>query len=584
MQTTMVPPGGMPQPYLPDAGQTAPADGTQGVLPQATPAASQRPAWLPEALTLAGLGAFALLVRLAALMQPQRMVWGDEPFYLWLGRNWLTGQGYSFTGYSDVHHSPMYPLLSGVFYLLTHNMEVASDICYVLFGVLLVLPIYLLAKEMYGRGVGVVSVLLLSIYPAIATAPLFWGTLTEAPYYFFVYAGLWLALLAIRRGRGWQHLLAGMSFGLAYLTRPEAIVYVAIGLGVLILVRLFEKRFLTSATLTGLALYLLGFLLFFGPYAFYVHQHTGSWMISEKAGVTFVTCIGLSEGNTAAFDRATWGLDSTGREVFFFSRESYNVSMLEVIRAHPQEFLQLLVRNARRFADSLLSSRLFPYFFLPLVGLAFFQAAWDKARAKGELLLLASLTPVMAFLLFFIQDRYIATLLPTLVIWLGLGAYSLGDWLRATLVNLREGHRLGRVWRVTLVMLPTLALLLYLALTQPRAIAGYTNIGSFRIEHKTVGLWLKDNIPHDSVVMSRFPAFAFYGDTRWEPTPNADYAQVLAYAKANGVTHLVLDEEETRELRPQFTFLLNKNTIPPELELLHVDDSARGRILVFRFK
>jgi 4-amino-4-deoxy-L-arabinose transferase-like glycosyltransferase len=580
----MMPQGGMSQFYPPDAGQTAPFDGTQGVLPQATSVASQRPVRLPEALTVASLGVFVLLVRLAALMQPQRMVWGDEPFYLWLGRNWLTGQGYSFTGYSDVHHSPMYPLLTGVFYLLTHNMEVASDICYVLFGVLLVLPIYLLAKEMYGRGVGVVSVLLLAIYPAIATAPLFWGTLTEPPYYFFVYAGLWLVLLAIRRGRGWQHLLAGMCFGLAYLTRPEAVAYVAIGMVVLVLVRLFEKRSFTSATLTGLALYLVGFLLFFGPYAFYVHQHTGSWMISEKAGVTFVTGIGLSEGNTAAFDRATWGLDSTGREVFFFSRESYNVSMLEVIRAHPQEFVQLLVRNVRRFADSLLSSRLFPYFFLPLVGLAFFQAAWDKARAKGELLLLASLTPVLAFLFFFIQDRYIATLLPTLVIWLGLGAYSLGDWLRSTLANLREGHALGSVWRTALVALPTLALLLCLALMQPRAIAGYTNIGSFRIEHKTVGLWLKDNIPHNSVVMSRFPAIAFYGDTRWEPTPNADYARVLVYAKANGVTHFVLDEEETRELRPQFAFLLNKNTIPPELELLHVDDSARGQILVFRFK
>ena len=66
------------------------------------------------------LGLWAALVRLVALLEPQRIVWGDEPFYLWLGRNWLTGRGYSFTGYSDVHHTPMYPLLSGLFYLLTH--------------------------------------------------------------------------------------------------------------------------------------------------------------------------------------------------------------------------------------------------------------------------------------------------------------------------------------------------------------------------------------------------------------------------------------------------------------------------------
>jgi len=61
-----------------------------------------------------------------------RIVWGDEPFYLWLGRNWLTGQGYTFTGYHDVHHSPLFPLLSGILYLVTGNLQVASNIIYVI--------------------------------------------------------------------------------------------------------------------------------------------------------------------------------------------------------------------------------------------------------------------------------------------------------------------------------------------------------------------------------------------------------------------------------------------------------------------
>jgi len=535
-------------------------------------------------MTLIGLSACALVVRLWALAQPQRIVWGDEPFYLWLGRNWLTGQGYSFTGYSDVHHTPMYPLLSGLFYLLTHNLELASDICYVIFGVLLVIPIYMLAKEMYGRGVGIVAVLLMAVYPPISTGPLFWGTLTEPPYYFFVYTGLWMVLLAMRRERPWQFLLGGVCFGLAYLTRPEAVAYVAIGAGVLVTVRLFEKSLFKGKTWIGLGLYLTGFLLLFLPYAYYVYLQTGSWMISEKAGVTFITCIGLSQGNTAAFDLATWSLDSTGREVFFFSRESYNVSMWQVIRAYPQEFIALLVRNVRRFIDSLFSSRLFPYYFLPLLGLAFFQRTWDKVRTKGELLLFASLAPVMAFLLFFIQDRYIATLLPSLVIWLGLGAYELGRWLHGTVRGLLPGRELGRVWRGMLVAIPTLLLVLYLGTMQPRAIAQYVNVGSFRMEHKTVGLWMKDNIPHDAVVMSRYPAIAFYADTRWEPTPNAEYAQILVYAQANHVSHFVLDEDETRVLRPQLAFLLDENNVPAELELVHVARSPKGKLLVFRFK
>jgi hypothetical protein len=125
---------------------TVPPDGTQSLLqrdasqPLLRKDAPQTPAppkaRIPEMSAIAGVAAWALLVRLFALFQPQRIVWGDEPFYLWLGRNWLTGQGYSFTGYPDVHHTPLYPLLSGVSYLLTRTvahdaaraMEIGSDL------------------------------------------------------------------------------------------------------------------------------------------------------------------------------------------------------------------------------------------------------------------------------------------------------------------------------------------------------------------------------------------------------------------------------------------------------------------------
>jgi len=545
-----------------------------------------------EFLLLVGLGLWAATVRLLALAQPQRIVWGDEPFYLWLGRNWLTGQGYSFTGYADVHHTPMYPLLSGLSYLLTRNLvtgeanrlELASNVCYLVFGILLVIPIYYLAKQMYGQKAAVVSAVLVAAYPAISTAPLFWGTLTEPPYYFFVYAGLLLVLLAMRGERWWTFLLAGMFFGMAYLTRPEAVAYVALGAAVIALVRLFEKRLFSRAVWIGFVIYLIGFLLFFLPYVYYVYRETGSWMVSEKAGVTFITCIGLSENDTVAFDQATWGLDSTGLEVFFFSRESYHVNMLDVIRAYPSEFAQLVVRNVRRFVSSALSLTLFSFYLLPFLGLAFFRTAWDKRRTKGELLLLASLAPVLVFVLFFIQDRYIATLLPTLVIWLGLGTYELGAWLCDTVANWLDPRKLGRFWRGVVTALPTLVLIFFLALLQLRVVEQYTSTGSFRPEHKTVGLWLKDNIPSDSVIMARYPAIAFYADSRWEPTPNAAVPQVLEYALANGVDYFVVDELEARELRPQFLPLVRGENLSAELKLIHVDDSSDGKLVIYKLR
>jgi hypothetical protein len=259
--------------------------------------------------------------------------------------------------------------------------------------------------------------------------------------------------------------------------------------------------------------------------------------------------------------------------------------MIDLIRAYPYEFVQLLLRNIRRFVGSLLSTRLFSYYLLPLMGLAFFESAWDKRRLKGELLLLASLVPVGVFLLFFIQDRYIATLLPTLVIWLGLGTYELGVWLKGTVKHLLA-HRRSPSPRGSAVLtaIPTLILIVFLALLQPRIISQYTSIDSFRPEHKTVGLWLKDQVSGDTVVMSRYPAIAFYANARWEPTPNAEYDELLEYAWHVGADYWVLDEVETRELRPQLAFLLHEDILPAELQLVAVDESAKGKLAIFRLR
>jgi type IV secretory pathway ATPase VirB11/archaellum biosynthesis ATPase len=56
---------------------------------------------------------------------------------------------------------------------------------------------------------------------------------------------------------------------------------------------------------------------------------------------------------------------------------------------------------------------------------------------------------------------------------------------------------------------------------------------------------------------------------------------VLQYARANRVDYFVLDELEARELRTQLLPLLSGENLPAELQLIHVDDSARGKLIVF---
>jgi len=513
----------------------------------------------------------ALTVRLI-LSQTDRVVWGDEPFYLWLGRNWITGKGYAFVGRPDVHHGPLFPWLAGLLYLVTGDMALSSEVLYIVFGSLLVWPVYAIGKGVYGRRVGLIAAALVAVFPALTASVLHWGSMTEPIYMFWVYLGLWAGLVigfAPASAPLWAYPLAGLSFGLAYLTRPEAIGYWVIAGVFVVLLRAFRRAW-GGRFLGRMALYVAAFGLAFGPYAYYTRLHTGSWMVSEKVGVAYLTGIGLAHGDTAAFDKATWGLDSTGLETFFFSSESYRVSMLSLIRADPRTFLEVLYLNGLRFVQVLVDWSLFPNVLLPLVVLGLFRRGWTRERTLKELYLLLSLAPVASFTLFFIQARYLVPFIPVMILWLANGLAEFGDWLTATV---GKGRALWEVGPVVLVMAALLA-------AQPQVVRQVTSVGSVRPAHKSVGEYLGRILPRDAVLMSRYPAIAFHADTRWVPTPNASLPEVLNYARHKGVQYWAIDERELA-YRPQFRELVTGSHVPAGLRLIYADDSGGERLVVY---
>lgn len=550
-------------------------------------------AWVLVGLCLA----LASLLRWR-LSQSDRVVWGDEPFYLWLGRNWITGQGYSFTGHPDVHHVPLFPWLAGLVFLATHNTTQASNILYTVFGSLLVLPMYAVGRQVYGRRVAVIAAALTAVFPALSASVVHWGSLTEPIYMFFVYVGLWALLMTLRplfsrRAAGlasvpaevlWPYAVAGVAFGAAYLTRPEGFNYWALyGVGLLVgrlLLRRWNRRFAV-----GLAIYALAFSVAFVPYAIYTHRYIGAWMVSEKVGVTYLTGIGLAHGDTSAFDKSTWGLDSTGLETFFFSSESYNVSMLALVLDDPRAFLSLVYGNLTRFAQVLFDWTVFPAILAPLVVLGLFTRGWSRRRAMQESVLLVSVAPVAAFVLFFIQARYLVTFVPVLVLWCAAGLGALDEWLVGTFWP-ANGHRQGAVarraafLRVAVAAVAPSCVLVGLVALQPLVVRRVLNTGSVRIEHKRVGETLGLTMAPETVLMSRYPAIAYHAGVRWAPSPNAPVEQVLAYARHKGARYWAIDERELR-YRPQVGGLVSGVDVPYGLRLMYVSTAGGERLVVY---
>ena len=106
--------------------------------------------------------------------------------------------------------------------------QLSAQLPNALAGILLVVPLYLLGREVFGRRVGFWAALLFQVLPVPARVTA--DALSEGVYLFWSAVALWAAVRGLRtRAPGW-FALAGVAGGLAYLTRPEgALVVCAAG-------------------------------------------------------------------------------------------------------------------------------------------------------------------------------------------------------------------------------------------------------------------------------------------------------------------------------------------------------------------
>ncbi|MCD6290343.1 MAG: glycosyltransferase family 39 protein [Anaerolineae bacterium] len=526
---------------------------------------------------------FAVLVGLTMRLiwaGANRVVWGDEPFYLWLGQSWLTGHGYQFFGYSGTHFSPLFPLFGGGLGLLLGDLERGSLAVYIVTGALLALPLYGIARRVHDERSAIIVGLLAAVYPALTAGVLYWGTMTEPLFLLCAAIGVYGLVWAIQEGRLIAWSVAGVAFGLAYLTRTEGLLYFLVGLAAWVVLS-WGREISLRRWLLGGAVYVILFALVISPYVIYLHRATGVWQLAEEAGATFDTTTGLAYQNPAAFDKATWQLDRSGQEVYLFSSESDRASFWRAVRANPRGFLHRVRRNLQDLRETLFSPKLVPWALVGLVALGLFARSWDRRRLRGEVILLGTLAPSLSFVLFFIQERYLAGMLLPIMLWAAVGTIVLGEWLSGSVEVLHERWGRWSGWR----WLPAVLVILLLWGMAPRVAALQQRTHSFQPAHKTAGLWLRERgATADDVVMSRYPAIAFYAGTRWAATPAEEWPQVLRYARTHNVDYLVVDEWEVKRLRPQLGFLLDPAKAPPELRHLATFDSGAGPVVVYRLE
>lgn len=524
--------------------------------------------------------AAAFLLRLELTHSLPRMVKWDESEYLLLGRSLVTGQGYT-TGFGpEIHHPPFFPLITGAIYLAVGDLEKSSDIAYALFGGLMLLPIFVLARRIYGYPTAYLAAILLAIYPVLTVVGLHWGTMLEPLYIFLLFGALVTWLIGMEETRPWMMVVAGMMFAMGYLTRPEPVVY----FGIFFLVSLFWpfRNLVGKGTKLRLcASFVAAFLLTAAPYLVYMHAQTGHWTLSGKGPITWVQGTFMLTNDWVGFDWVYARLDSSEHEVYAKSLDRNKWSLIGTILSDPKAFIARTYESAQFFGHSALTNSFIIPLLLPFVVISLFHKAWDRRRLGYEVFLASAFLIQAAVVLPFanLNLRYLIPVIPVFLIWTANGAVAAGVWLRDS-AEACWGRALKPALGACVLCLPAAAAVAQIIHVTPR-VAGLW-IGRENFGDKFAAQWLKKNSSPDAIVLADDANVTVYGERRRIFSPHTDLTHLLSYARYHKADYLLTSDTMLLRIRRELSVILDKGT--PELELVFSYKEPNERTLLYRIR
>lgn len=530
-----------------------------------------------EFVSVGGFVSLALLSRLS-LLRFQQVMSPDGVYYATLGKNLVSG---NFKEGLSTFYPPLYPLLTGLSSLIFRDAEAGGKMVSAMAGGLLVVPVYLLTRMLYGKGAATVCAILIAINPSLN----YYSTLllTESTYTLLFMAAVLTGLAALSKG-GMAFFSTGVVLGTCYLIRPEAIGYLALMLVLTFGTVVSGKHLPLRRVLLNVFNLVTGFTLLASPYILLLRQRTGRWTISDK--LRALTDSGES------LERKWFGLEA-GRRTTLADRlyggiYEENARTIEAgsISSGPRDFRRAVGHSieALKWEISYLIHHLVPPQFMLLVGLGLFKADWSK-----EIYLLLFFVATLigyAMLPDAVEGRLLLPLLPMLLCWAARGIEEVGNRLDGLLerINLSRAFSLkaAQALRAAGIAALLLSLLPWIAHT---FIRGQLNQ---LVEHKQAGAWIREHSGAASLVMATNPYAAFYAGRKSLYLPAEEYLTVIEHAMRQKVDYLVIDEgvisrghwgnNEFSHLR----FLLDEQSHHPELNLVYKFDGLPNRkILVF---
>ncbi len=518
----------------------------------------------------------------------------DGVYYAIMGRKLITGD---LVGGMSSYWPPLYPFLVGVSSLCFSDLEFAGRFVSIVSGALLVVPTYLLIRQIYGSNAAWIGALLVIINPDLIQCST--ALMTESTYTLVFTLGLLLGWSALRSNKNQIFLFTGLLFGAAYLIKPEAVAFIGLLIALAIAAKLFQKQLTLNKLLVNCLLLVIGFLIFSFPYFLYLHQKTGRWTISQKL-TNNTTLVSAGKGLLSLTDDGrTTKFDQLYGETYQSSNQSpalpapapvqtianERLSPPAAIRANQGSFAARSFDNLKLELKEIIP-QIFPYLFIFLAIIGLFRQPWTKQQTakEGYLFLFLSAT-LIGYALTFVESRYLLPLLPILFCWASNGIVEFEKWLSESAGNL--GIELqSRSWIIRTAILAVLVLSIIPSIVRPMKVSKWEDLP---FEQKQAGLWLKEHsVLPAPLIMACGPWAAYYSNGEHIYIPNEPYPVTIDYAKRRKVDYLIISEQCSNTMptlrNTSLAPLLDEQNVSPDLKLVYKDDAvAEHKLLIYEF-
>ena len=501
------------------------------------------PAVSHERRVLLVILAIALALRALCAMLFSGEIDTEGAEYARIAENIRLGTGYVGIATEGVQlfFPPLFPLLIAGVSMLGCDVEMAGRTVNVLFGALLVLPVYGIAKRMLGTVHGLGAAAIVAVHPFLVNFST--TVFCEPTYLTVILAAIFIVMIAPDRPDLRAVAAAGFLYGLAYLIRPEAAIFMLVGIAFFLLQRALANRTSLEPTVARdvrrAGFILVCFGLVTAPYVFWLSLQTGHLTLQTKSALNVATELRIQQGLPSYAASFAVGPELVAEGVWVQPNidiiRGHRPSVMDYIRIFPKQSLDVLRSAAATIGGSIEFGS--PALFA-LAVLGFFGRPLRLRTLidQSHVLIVLSFSVLALFFIYFLALRFYVLFLAAFCIWASAGLFTVARWARLTFSS--EERSTTPVARLA-VALALAAVMIPAALFATKDMLGAR--GSRPI--KAVSTRMATGSDHLRIADTQTP-FSFHAKAEFVWLPYSDEQTALKYLAKKRVTHVVLHKQD----------------------------------------